>query len=183
MIDPRELISDDYRATLQETHRLNKWGGGGKSHVHDVMAWAIDNECTTILDYGCGRGTLKPAAFELDHGAREVREYDPGIPGKDALPEPADLVVATDVLEHIEPDRVYATLQHLRGLTCMAAFFVISLRPAKLILPDRRNAHLSIHDAVWWESELKAHGFNIAKTEMRKGLYVWATVDYVRAAA
>ena len=34
----------------------------------------------------------------------EIKEYDPAIPGKDSLPEPADIVVCSDVLEHIEPN-------------------------------------------------------------------------------
>jgi hypothetical protein len=155
---------------LKQTHTLNKWGGGGKSHAETIKKWADEIGACTILDYGCGRSTLKDA-IDIP-----VQEYDPGITGKDKLPSPADLVVATDVFEHIESEFVHNVLHHVRSLTIKGAYFVISLRPAKMILPDGRNAHLTIMPAEWWLEMLRKHDFNVVHHSTPKGLWVWAKV-------
>lgn len=173
MFKPDDLTSRNYRSVLERTHEVNKWGGGGKSHVVDVIEFADQLSAVTVLDYGCGRGTLKPALREMDSRLAECREYDPGIPAKAGMPEQADLVVATDVLEHIEPELVTNVLRHIRALSLRGAFFVIALSKAKLVLTDGKNAHLSIHDADWWIVALEQADFTVVRREKRKGLYVW----------
>jgi hypothetical protein len=88
-------------------------------------------------------------------------EYDPAIPGKDERPEFADLVVCTDVLEHIEPERIGAVLAHLRGLARKAIWCVISTKPSNKTLPDGRNAHILIRPESWWREALAAAGFTL----------------------
>jgi hypothetical protein len=162
------LASDEYRATLRLQHATSSWGSAGKSHADAVREWGADLEARTALDYGCGRGTLAPAVPEL-----RWQEYDPGIEGKDALPSPADLVACTDVLEHIEPDRLTAVLRHLRLLTIKGGYLVISLSRARLTLPDGRNAHLIVENASWWADQLMSSGFHISRVERKKGLRAW----------
>ena len=79
-----------------------------------------------------------------------IREYDPAVPGKDAEPQPADLVICTDVLEHIEPDCLNDVLDHIRQVSLKYAFVNVSTRPAVKFLQDGRNAHLIIQPADWW---------------------------------
>jgi 2-polyprenyl-3-methyl-5-hydroxy-6-metoxy-1,4-benzoquinol methylase len=100
------------------------------------------------LDYGCGQGALGRALNQ------EISEYDPAIAGKDSSPQPADLVICTDVLEHIEPECLESVLDHLKSLTKEALFAVISTRPAKKTLADGRNAHLIIEPWSFWEEKL-----------------------------
>jgi hypothetical protein len=104
----------------------------------------------TVLDYGCGRGELAKVL-----SPQRVSEYDPGIAGKDGMPKPCDLVVCTDVLEHIEPDRLGNVLDHLTVLAGKALYLVIATRPAQAVLPDGRNAHLIVRDAAFWLDKLK----------------------------
>lgn len=103
-----------------------------------------------ILDYGCGQRTL-----ERDLGWA-IRNYDPCIPGLDASPDPADVVVCTDVLEHIELECLDEVLDDLRRVTRKAGFFVIATRPAEKTLPDGRNAHLIQEPISWWMPRLEA---------------------------
>ncbi len=112
-----------------------------------------------VLDYGCGKGSL---ASRLPF---PIAEYDPAIPGKDALPEPHDVVVCTDVLEHIEPECLDSVLAHLRSLIKVEGFFVISTRPARKTLPDGRNAHLIIQPWEWWAAKLREY-FRIVEFEI-----------------
>ena len=98
-------------------------------------------------------------------------EYDPAIVGKDQEPEPADLVVCTDVLEHIEPDYLDEVLLHLRTKVKKRLFFAISLRPAGKTLADGRNAHLIVESAEWWLDRLSPyfrvfHSLDIGRREL-----------------
>jgi hypothetical protein len=73
----------------------------------------------------------------------------------------ADLVTCTDVMEHVEPDRLEAVFTHIRQLARKAAFFVIATRPANKRLPNGGNAHLIIEPASWWHDRVVAAGFTV----------------------
>lgn len=163
-----ELASSSYREQLRVKHASKSWGNSGHHHCEIVKTFAAEIGAHSILDYGCGGGRLAKAMMPA-----RVREYDPGIAGKDDAPKPAGLVVATDVLEHIEPDRLEAVLAHIYRLAGKGAFLIISLRPARELLPDGRNAHLIVERATWWLARLRAAGWAHIVYEHRKGLFVW----------
>lgn|GEM_PF-1189977 len=163
-----DLASPAYRKQLQAKHKAMNWGADGHSHAPEVRALIERLAPETILDYGCGRGTLAKALHPV-----RVHEYDPGIPGKDGLPKPGDLLVCTDVLEHIEPEKLDGVLRHLHHLTGKAAYLVIALSPAREKLPDGRNAHLIVKPAEWWLAKLGALDWTVERHETRKGLHVW----------
>lgn len=140
------LISPDYAEANASLHATNpRYGAFGSRWADTVRALAERSGSRDLLDYGCGKGSLANALADL-----EVHEYDPGVPGKEALPGPADLVVCTDVLEHIEPTCIEEVLAHIASLARRAAFLNISTRPAAKSLADGRNAHLIVQDADWW---------------------------------
>lgn len=176
MIDnnPHAYASEDYTKVLRETHGQKKgWGNGGKGWADVVQKFAFTLTAKTVLDYGCGQGSLKKRLDEIRSGLI-VREYDPGIPAKSALPERADLVVATDVLEHIEPELVDNVLAHIKSLAVCGVFLNIALSKANLILSDGRNAHLTVMPQEWWLEMLRKHGYQIIRYNRPKGLNVWA---------
>jgi 2-polyprenyl-3-methyl-5-hydroxy-6-metoxy-1,4-benzoquinol methylase len=163
--------SNEYKQVLLSTHAQNKgWGNGGKYAAEPARAFANMIGASTILDYGCGQGVLRERLRDQFY----VSEFDPGIVGKDAPPEVADLVVCTDVLEHIEPEYIHETLKHLRSLARKGLYAVISLSPANLVLSDGRNAHLIVEPPLWWLERLRQHGFKIQTYTIPKGLHVWA---------
>lgn len=169
-----KTLSDEYKKVLVATHAACKgWGTGGKYYPAIVSQFADALWAKSILDYGCGQGVLKERLSGLGSGL-DVREYDPGIAGKDGPPQSADLVVCTDVLEHVEPEYVDAALTHMRTLARKGLFAVIALSPANLILTDGRNAHLTVQPAEWWLAKLRANGFHIDDHKCPKGLHVWA---------
>ena len=165
---PDDLVSPEYRAELRKQHTETYWGKGGHSWAPQVIEYARAIGASDILDYGCGRGTLKPV---LKDAGFVVHEYDPGIPGKDAPPKLADLVVSTDVFEHIEPSKLDAVLTHTFRLARKAAFFVVAKQPAKKILSDGRNAHLLCQEDAWWTKRLTAAGWprvKVTETSWKK---------------
>ncbi len=164
-----ELISPEYRAmNIQMHEKYLEFGVSGNRHVKVVMSIAdsLKSKYVSILDYGCGKGYLaKSLPFP-------IAEYDPAIPGKDESPRPADLVVCTDVLEHIEPDRLDYVLDDLRRCVKNVGYFVISTREAAKKLPDGRNTHLNVHNRDWWEEKLR-QGFKVGKiVEKKEEIYV-----------
>ncbi|MBP1804576.1 methyltransferase domain-containing protein [Rubellimicrobium aerolatum] len=145
------LISDDYRTENLRLHAKHvSYGAHGSRWAPRVRALYERAGCRDALDYGCGKGTLAQALPDLPFA-----EYDPAIPGKDRLPEPADLVTCTDVLEHIEPDNLDSVLGHLASLARKAAFFNISTRLAAKVLDSGRNAHLIVKDSDWWRARIE----------------------------
>ena len=111
-------ISDDYRATLQVLHERNPWGTTGGAYAGDTIAKILKNtpEIRTVLDYGCGEGGLKEYVEKLGVTDREWTLYDPGMKRFSGRPEGKfDLVVTTDVLEHVEPDKQDEVLLELIG--------------------------------------------------------------------
>ncbi len=145
------LISPEYLALNAELHSQGTYGISGGRWARDVYRVAQEAEAKSVLDYGCGQGTLN-IALHQKFGALSfvLYHYDPAIPGVDERPEPADLVVCGDVLEHVEPECLYAVMSDLRDLAKRAVFLVVATRPAKKVLADGRNAHLIVEPAAWW---------------------------------
>jgi hypothetical protein len=165
---PRLLISSEYLALQRDVHgRPEGYGGKGKRWAETVVALVRHFGASSVLDYGSGRGSLTDRLRLDDLLPRAVRvdEYDPAVPGKDRLPYPADLVTTTDVLEHVEPDRLDAVLAHIRLLSRYATLFVVATGPANKVLADGRNAHLIQEPAAWWQARVEASGYAVLAWE------------------
>ncbi len=169
-ISKPELISATYAEMNRTLHKTNlSYGVGGGRHIDTVLKLAKNLSTSSILDYGCGKGYLaKGIPFP-------IWEYDPCVPGKEESPRPAELVVCTDVLEHIEPDRIQFVLSDLRRCTKRLGFFTIHTGPARKSLPDGRNAHILQRDEKWWRKKLSRF-FQIASIQaVGPELYVVVT--------
>lgn len=159
MMRPIDLISPRYTELQRELHADPRgYGGRGRKWADVVEDLVKTFDAGSVLDYGCGQGSL---GVVLRERGINCREYDPAIPGKHGTPSFADLVVATDVLEHVEPDRLPAVLTHLRALARKAVFVVVSLVETAKVLSDGRNAHLIVQPAEWWMQQVSHAGFGI----------------------
>lgn len=163
------LITDDYRQEQRRLHALaaGRGGYGDKSfnYAYLVSGIALIERCSTILDYGCGKGSL---ARELVRASFNCFQYDPAVPAHSAPPNPADLVVCLDVLEHVEPECLDDVLRNIRRLTRKVAFLAIATRPSSKTLTDGSDAHLIIRPGDWWRAQLEEKN----KFEVRR---VWNT--------
>tara|TARA_R110000796_G_scaffold65782_2_gene151812 strand:+ start:23514 stop:24089 length:576 start_codon:yes stop_codon:yes gene_type:complete len=139
------LISEEYRKLNKQMH-VNKKGYGshGQRWANHVLSLAKAMKSEDVLDYGCGKSTLA-ANMPFD-----IKQYDPAIEKHSVLPEPADLLVCTDVLEHIEPACIDDVLNDIYSLSKKGVFLVIHNGPAVKHLPDGRNAHLIQQNEIWW---------------------------------
>lgn len=166
------LISPEYLALNEQLHADREdYGARGHTWAHNIERMASDRNCASILDYGCGKGFLAGSLRFSSVFPCDVREYDPAIPGKDAEPKPADLVACFDVLEHVEPDKIDAVLDHLRRLSQKVCVFSICTVPASKTLADGRNAHVLLRPADWWAERLERYFdldiFEVTATHVR----------------
>lgn len=161
------LISEQYRSENHKQHTESTgYGERGYKHLQDVLHFAAKIGAQSVLDYGCGKGSL--AAHAKRVSPLPFANYDPAIPAFAAEPVPADLVVCTDVLEHIEPLCLADVLEHLASLTVKGFYFQIACRPAKRVLSDGRNAHLLVKDPYFWWESLRLH-FDITDFRAQPG--------------
>lgn len=111
----------------------------------------------TVLDYGAGQGHqyLPPHSLDKKWGVK-VTCYDPAVDGMDELsPGMFDMVICSDVLEHLAEEDITATLWRISERARRFAFLTVCCRPAKKTLPDGRNAHVTVKPLHWWEAKLK----------------------------
>lgn len=138
-------ITEAYREQNRQLHENPAYGVSGKKWAGLVNDTYTQFQCVSALDYGCGKQTLAAAVPHL-----MIQGYDPAIAGLDAEPDPADLVICGDVLEHVEEECVDDVLDHLQKLSKKVIILVAATRPAIKTLPDGRNAHITIKPGRWW---------------------------------
>jgi hypothetical protein len=108
----------------------------------------------SVLDYGCGKGAMVRCLARTLR-SENVAGYDFAIQEYEKEPQPADLVTLIDVCEHFEVGTVKPNLAKVRDLARDAVFVVVSCRKATQMLPDGRNAHLSVHPPEWWADRMR----------------------------
>lgn len=163
------LISKHYQQQLHTVHSSRSWGDVGHTHANTIHKLYTLYRAKSILDYGCGAGRL---ASTLERRGIGVTNYDPGVAHWSNTPAPHDIVVCTDVLEHVEPLCLEAVLRDLRRVTVCAAWVTICGVPARQRLPDGRNAHLIQEQAEWWEPRLERAKFRIVQSNSKLMQYL-----------
>jgi len=153
-------ISKDYKKLLTEHHKEKEgWGTSGVVHLKKVLDLIHSTSSKSVLDYGCGKGTLgdrvKDKLTEIDW-----LDYDPAIKGKKKKRK-SDLVVCTDVMEHVEEEFVDAVLSDISELSNVA-YVHIACGAAGEILADGRNAHITQRSIEWWQDKIE-HNMEGAK--------------------
>lgn len=145
------MISENYKKVLQTIHESTPFGKRAKFPKH-LEQFIQDINPKSMIDFGCGKGRLVDRIKEV-YPTISVRGYDPGNKNFNSpIEHPVDLLMSTDVLEHIEPVYLEETLKFL-STKSRYVYHLIACCPAKLILPDGRNAHLIIEDQQWWRQK------------------------------
>lgn len=159
------LITEAYRAKNAALHQSNGgFGGKAQKRLSAARILMRQYECSTVLDYGCGKGGLVRALFAEGF---DVQGYDPCVPEFNFEPFPADFVVCYEGPEHWEEDCVDAVLAHVASLTRKAAWICTALRKGGDIFEDGTNAHVCIHDADWWLDKFSQH-FQVTEIRSHK---------------
>lgn len=149
-----KLISDYWRDQNAELH-LSEYDYGTSAHkiagLVQYLAGTI--KAKSAVDYGCGKAELSMACPSL-----AWCNYDPAIPWSHEV-RPADFVVCSDVMEHVEADCVDAVLDHIHELSLSGCkLFLISLAPGARLMPDGSLAHCTVRERDWWIQKLQRYG-------------------------
>lgn len=167
------LITPGYVREQVKLHADPSYGSGSHRHAYLVAGIALIEDCKTILDYGAGKGTIGSV---LRGAGLDVVEYDPGFPGKESRPSPADLVTCLDVLEHIEPDCLADVIGDLAKLTRKKLLVDISTKFTKFRwLSDGRNSHLIVKEVAWWQEQFTKRKFRVLR-EWNTGVAAWVAL-------
>ncbi len=156
-------ISKAYKAELLDLHDKYEWGDTGGRYAGDLIVRMLTKrqDLKTVLDYGCGEGSLQKYVEKHGITNRKWTLYDPGIAGIDVKPEGTfDLVVTTDVLEHVEPDQQDAVITELcnyadkavfNEIACYATAHKFSSGPYK-----GQDLHINLKIPCLWKREIEA---------------------------
>lgn len=155
VMENKPFISEPYRQLCTDMHQLAPWGTKGHKYIDEFLPHCRKLQCVSLLDYGCGQNTVKNHLATLAPDI-VVTSYDPAIPQHAEAPVPAQFVICTDVMEHVEVRYVPNVLEHICSLTLAGAYFNIALVKAKRNLPDGTNAHITLYPWNWWMSHLKS---------------------------
>lgn len=155
------MITPEYKQELARFHAYNGFGHNSvvPPSVHDIIKRYNPK---TVLDYGCATGgmvrTMRQSYPEII-----IQGYDPAVAEFSQMPTDADMIYCLDCLEHIEPDHLSSVIDHLFKLSKEILYLEICCVPAKKILSDGRNAHISLHEPDWWKSELKRPSWTLVE--------------------
>jgi len=146
------LITEGYREQQRVLHENPDYGRASIAYA-PLVAKAVNSfGISEVLDYGAGKLRLMEtiaAGRLVDHKFRYI-PYEPSNPKYAETPDPAEMVVCIDVLEHVEPDLIENVLDDLKRLTQRVGMFTVHTGPAKKFLDDGRNAHLIQEGMGWW---------------------------------
>lgn len=158
MIDSDRLAEDAKYSSLY----AGKYGTGPVQTLLRISKRALDFEDKAIIDFGCGRATLRNqvsyktyagvdiSSFIIDQNKKQNR--DPKVSflhsALDGLPysdSQFDIGFCCDVMEHIEEKYVRATIREILRV-CKIATFSISLRESSI----RKDLHPTVKPTNWW---------------------------------
>jgi len=149
------VLNDEYIRQYRQLHQEGRYGITSVMLRHVVQLCILELSPGTVLDYGCGQSSLcdeLPSCRVL-----QLFRYDPAIPEISTLPvDKADLVINTDVMEHIPEQDCGDVLDHLASISTRV-YFHISTRPARQILPSGENAHCTVRSDDWWAKKIGNH--------------------------
>ena len=104
-----------------------------------------------MLDYGCGKAQFHDASWN-------AVKYDPAIPKFSTRPTGRfDLVISTDVLEHIPEEHIENTIADIFNYSDRWVFVSVCCREAKEILPNGMNAHATVKPESWWKDKFSKY--------------------------
>ena len=156
----QQLISNEYKELNEKLHRNSSEYGNQNTYLSGHIPETIEilsklYGFSSVLDYGCGKGLIvESLRKKFQNHDIEINGYDPCIEIFSKTPKASDVLICTDVLEHIEPETINNVLEDISNLTKHICFLVIDLMPAVKTLPDGRNAHILLKPTGWWLDKL-----------------------------
>ena len=155
-----DLISNDYRLQNKLCHEKDPgYGSNGARWAPLVIEKTAELRNTIIgkcrlLDYGCGQNLLwreLSTNWPDEFAHIKFTSYDPAIPKYSQMPQGTyDYVICTDVLEHVEPEKLNNVIDHVIRFAQYGVFFNMPYRLGNRTLPDGSPCHKTVENSIWW---------------------------------
>lgn len=120
-----------------------------------VQALLSPPHIRSLLDYGCGGSDYERSGFDGHQSAKaffglqQVFRYEPARQLDER--QVCDAVVCFDVLEHIFISDVPSVLRELFSLARHVLIINVACYPARALLPNGENAHITLRPSAWWK--------------------------------
>lgn len=152
------MVSNKYIEQYQKLHAQDPMMFSGQQtlYVKKYIEYLIKKfDCKTMLDYGCGKGLQYTIEKANKNWGVELFLFDIGVREFSLKPTGTfDIVSSTDMLEHCETVDIPNILKEINDYAKSVVIVSISTREAKKILPDGRNAHLTVKPKEWWMKQI-----------------------------
>ena len=151
-----EYISPEYLNLQKELHQNPGYGVASKNYAALIFQSMQRSKTQSLLDYGAGKGLLYDVLTQMGCTV-PYQGYDPAVERFMKRPDPAEMVVCLDVLEHIEEDRIDVVIKDIAAHALKEMILTVATYPAVKTLADGRNAHILLRDPDWWFAKIWQH--------------------------
>lgn len=145
-----------YETYLDQAKKLHeiesKWRGTTvRQYIPEINKLRKEYNLVTMLDYGCGKAQFHDSSWN-------AVKYDPAILEFSTRPTGRfDLVISTDVLEHIPEEHIENTIADIFNYSDRWVFVSVCCREAREILPNGMNAHATVKSESWWKDKFSKY--------------------------
>lgn len=141
------------------------YNGKTTSYYAKTIKNIIDkNKYQSLLEFGCGKGQYYKKKFKIknetipplnNYWNLKINLFDPCVKKYHKFPnENIDISICIDVLEHIPEEDHDWILEKFLSITNFFSFIQVACYPAIALLPNGKNAHISIKDHNYWQDKL-----------------------------
>jgi len=131
----------------------------------------IQNNITSVLDYGSGRSDWFDKNFDNEKyqsaveyfGINKISQYEPTL--INAKKDIAECVLCFDVLEHIYISDLKNVISDLYYYASKIVVLQVACYEAKAKLPNGENAHITVRNPLWWKGFIDAISSNFESTK------------------
>lgn len=158
---------DDIARSLVPQYREIFESGDGfqglsiRAHAKYIAQLVAATKAETLLDYGCGMALAykhlgKKRPVHKQWGGVMPVLYDPAYDPFSERPEGTfHGVICCDVLEHVPEEELTQFLADVFSYAERFVFFTVCCRPAKRVLPNGLNAHVTVKPYDWWTRQVR----------------------------
>jgi len=151
------IVNDKYKEQYEQLHADYKFKGGQVAvFKKEIGRFIKDIKALNVLDYGCGAASAYKKKLHEKWRVPLPFLYDPYRPEyAERPPFNFDLVICTDVMEHIPEEDVQDVLDDIFDHADKGVFLTIAQFPAKKTLPNGENAHCTLESSEWWNERIE----------------------------